>query len=113
MTIISGAVFCELKALIFPTLDASDHFLNPATKFRKIESRPVGPVTMWAIAIHNEERVFGIRSEIPRGNTTMREIHRAWNMSSGIRLRAANVQQYKIRSLTLHRFVHVPAIGLQ
>ena len=56
MTIFSGAVFCELKALIFPTLDASNHFLNPATKFRKIESRPVGPVTMWAIAIHNEER---------------------------------------------------------
>lgn len=36
VTIFSGAVFCELKALIFPTLDASDHFLNPATKFRKI-----------------------------------------------------------------------------
>jgi hypothetical protein len=96
-----------------PTFDASDHFLNPATKFRKIESRPVGAVTLWAIAIHNEERVFGITNEIPRGNTTMREIHGAWNMSSGIRLRAANVQQHKIRFLPLHRFVHVPAVGLQ
>jgi len=90
-TTFSGAVLCQLKAFILPALDTSDHFLNAATKFRKVESRPIGPVTVRAIAINYEECVFGIGVEIPRRDASVREINCAGNMSSGIRLRGADV----------------------
>src|SRR5206468_11738907 len=77
----------ETKALVLPSLDAANHFLDRPAEARQTRGRAVRAVAVRSVAVHDEQRAGWIRRQVPLGDLPMRKIDRAGNVAGVVRLR--------------------------
>jgi hypothetical protein len=103
----------QREALIDPAGDATGHDLRREAKTSKLRGRTRRAVAMRPRAVRDEQRVTGVGVHAGGDNLSVRQIDRSGHMARFELRRPTHIQQDKPRVGTAHRFMCVPAIGLE
>lgn len=103
----------QREALVAPAFDAADHLLDRSPEVRQADRGLVGTVAVWPGAVHDEERLGWVGSQVALDDATVRQAHGTGDVSRGEQLGAAHVEQHEPRLDLREGFVHVPAVGLE
>ena len=103
----------QVEAFIEPSDLAADHLLDGATQPGEPRAGLVCGVAMRPGAIHDEEGVEGVAGHALFGDCRMVQKLGTWHVCRvETCLTTEHVEQHEVRIAARHRFMDVPAVGL-
>lgn len=85
----------EVKSLVFPALNTTDHLFDLSAKARQIPGPAVGPVAMRPVAVHDKQCVNRVTTQVSLVYFPVRQAGRAREVARFEGLRAAHVSKTK------------------